>query len=51
MTMRVRAVTDEADGFTIRRSFTGGSLSDGGDHGVQQGLHHAVQQGRGGSWG
>jgi hypothetical protein len=51
MTMRVRAVTDEADGFTIRSSFTGDSSSDGGDYGVQQGLHHAVQQGRGGSWG
>jgi len=44
-------VTDEADGFTIRSSFTGDSSSAGGDYGVQQGLHHAVQQGRGGSWG
>jgi hypothetical protein len=35
MTMRVRAVTDEADGFTIRSSFTGDSSYDGGDYGVQ----------------
>ena len=45
MTMRVRAVTDEADGFTISRTFTGGSSLDCADDGIQQGLHHAVQQG------